>query len=150
MGRYAELQSEVFLKRDMMTRITSTETKEELIHPLVHTYMQNVLDHLGILSQRLDVSLILFFIHSRLSTSVPDMPSSLCAQLVKANLDSVIETYHERANFSASIQANDMSMVTKKFAAFATIILPLTFVTSLWGMNVEVPCMFDIYFGLVV
>ena len=32
-----------------------------------------------------------------------------------------------------------MNRIMKNFSAMATIILPLTFVTSIWGMNVKVP-----------
>lgn len=35
--------------------------------------------------------------------------------------------------------SNQMNKVMKRFSAVATIVIPLTLVSSLWGMNIEVP-----------
>ncbi|XP_049851049.1 uncharacterized protein LOC126324745 [Schistocerca gregaria] len=48
-------------------------------------------------------------------------------------------TYLAKVSIEINMTANEQNDVMKKFSAMATVILPLTFVASLWGMNVYVP-----------
>lgn len=57
----------------------------------------------------------------------------------KETLINLTNAYQARVSIEMSISASEQNQVMKKFSAMATIILPLTFVPSLWGMNVPVP-----------
>jgi magnesium transporter len=57
----------------------------------------------------------------------------------KETLLNLTNAYQARVNIEMNIAATEQNKVMKKFSAMATIILPLTFVPSLWGMNVPVP-----------
>lgn len=53
---------------------------------------------------------------------------------------STLEATHlARVSIEVAKNANKMNQVMKKFSSVATIILPLSFVTSLMGMNIPVP-----------
>jgi Mg2+ and Co2+ transporter CorA len=41
-------------------------------------------------------------------------------------------------DIEVAYSSNRMDSVMKKFGAMTTIMLPLTFITGLWGMNVNV------------
>jgi Mg2+ and Co2+ transporter CorA len=57
----------------------------------------------------------------------------------RETLANVNNTYLARVSIEVSEASNRMNQVMKKFNAMATIVLPLTLVTGLWGMNVPVP-----------
>lgn len=57
----------------------------------------------------------------------------------RETLGNVNNTYLARVSIEVSEASNRMNQVMKKFNAMATIVLPLTLVTGLWGMNVPVP-----------
>lgn len=59
-------------------------------------------------------------------------------------LQSVYDNYKSNLGFQSSLKEQKMNDVMSRFAAFGTILLPLGFVGSLWGMNVIVPglCLF--------
>lgn len=57
----------------------------------------------------------------------------------RETLTNVNNTYLARVSIEVSEASNRMNQVMKKFNAMATIVLPLTLVTGLWGMNVPVP-----------
>ena len=45
-------------------------------------------------------------------------------------------------SLEVAVGANEMNHIIKRFSAVATIVLPLTLVAGLFGMNVEVPGQF--------
>lgn len=57
----------------------------------------------------------------------------------KETLLNLTNAYQARVSIEMNLAAAEQNRVMKKFSAMATIILPLTFVPSLWGMNVPVP-----------
>lgn len=57
----------------------------------------------------------------------------------KETLLNLTNAYQARVSIEMNLAAAEQNQVMKKFSAMATIILPLTFVPSLWGMNVPVP-----------
>jgi magnesium transporter len=57
----------------------------------------------------------------------------------KETLLNLTNAYQARVTIEMNLAASESNRVMKKFSAMATIILPLTFVPSLWGMNVPVP-----------
>lgn len=57
----------------------------------------------------------------------------------KDTLQNLTNAYQARVSIEMSLSASEQNKVMKKFSAMATIILPLTFIPSLWGMNVPVP-----------
>jgi magnesium transporter len=57
----------------------------------------------------------------------------------KDTLQSIASSFISKVSIEMSIQDTEQNIIMKKFSAMATIVLPLTFVTALFGMNVEVP-----------
>jgi magnesium transporter len=60
-------------------------------------------------------------------------------EMAKEQLTHLTNTYLARVSIQMAEVSNQLNGIMKKFNAMATIILPLTFVTGLWGMNVLVP-----------
>lgn len=65
----------------------------------------------------------------------------------RETLSNVNNTYLARVSIEVSEASNRMNHVMKKFNAMATVVLPLTLVTGLWGMNVPVPGQFGLSEG---
>lgn len=59
-------------------------------------------------------------------------------EATKETLSNLNSTYLARVDIEVAYSSNRMDSVMKKFGAMTTIMLPLTFVTGLWGMNVNV------------
>lgn len=113
-----EVMSELFIKQELLMKLTSSNRTlflnlKSQEARTIKTYLGDVLDHILVMNQRVE--------------------------MVSALLDSVISNYHGHIGFQASEKSHDMNKTMKRFAAVATIFLPLTFVSSLWGMNVTVP-----------
>jgi magnesium transporter len=60
-------------------------------------------------------------------------------EMAKEQLTHLTHTYVARVSIGMARDSNQLNDIMKKFNAMATIVLPLTFVTGLWGMNVPVP-----------
>jgi len=60
-------------------------------------------------------------------------------EATKETLSNLNSTYLARVDIEVAYSSNRMDSVMKKFGAMTTIMLPLTFITGLWGMNVTVP-----------
>jgi Mg2+ and Co2+ transporter CorA len=60
-------------------------------------------------------------------------------EATKETLSNLNSTYLARVDIEVAYSSNRMDSVMKKFGAMTTIMLPLTFITGLWGMNVNVP-----------
>jgi hypothetical protein len=56
----------------------------------------------------------------------------------RETLNNLNNTYLARVSIEVAEASNRMNVVMKKFNAIATILLPMTVVTGLWGMNVAV------------
>eukprot|EP01096_Ripella_sp_DP13-Kostka_P002797 TRINITY_DN13896_c0_g1_i1.p1 TRINITY_DN13896_c0_g1~~TRINITY_DN13896_c0_g1_i1.p1 ORF type:complete len:492 (-),score=194.29 TRINITY_DN13896_c0_g1_i1:87-1562(-) len=112
------LASELFQKRELLVRLKSSSRLSAFgVFPeterLLKSYFDDVLDHLVVMFQR------------------SEMESSM--------MESLLVNYHGRIEFQSSQKMHETNRVMKRFSAVATIFLPATFVTSLWGMNVPVP-----------
>lgn len=57
----------------------------------------------------------------------------------KETLQSITSAFLSKVSIEVSLKDKEQNDIMKKFSAMATIILPLTFVTALFGMNVPVP-----------
>jgi len=60
-------------------------------------------------------------------------------ELADARIDAVCETYLAKVSIAVGQASNNMNDIMRRFAAVATLFLPLSFVTSLWGVNIHVP-----------
>jgi magnesium transporter len=54
-------------------------------------------------------------------------------------IGSLESTYLAKVSISVAQSANDVNEIMKKFSSVGTIILPLTYITGLFGMNVPIP-----------
>lgn len=73
-----------------------------------------------------------------------DIADHIAAMLVdleqdKETLSSITSAFLSKVSIEVSLTDKEQNDIMKRFSAMATIILPLTFVTALFGMNVPVP-----------
>lgn len=108
--RYRQL---LWPKRDILLNIVQKDFVTILKTSINIAYFRDVYDHVVMMVQKLDVA-------NELLTSLE-------------------ATCLARASIEVADAANNANSVMKKFSSVATIILPMTFVTSLFGMNVKVP-----------
>lgn len=57
----------------------------------------------------------------------------------KETLMNLISAYQAKVSIDMAMSAQDQNSIMKKFSAMATIVLPISLVPALWGMNVPVP-----------
>lgn len=112
-----EIRSNMFQKKDILQRLTS-KTSIKLIadakqEKILQVYLRDVADHINVMIQRLSTS------------------SEL--------LEGVITNYHGHLSYQAAEKERRMNLLMKRFGAVGTLVLPATFVTSLFGMNVSIP-----------
>lgn len=60
-------------------------------------------------------------------------------EAARETLGNLNNTYLARVSIEVAEASNGMNVVMKKFNAMAAIVLPMTVVTGMWGMNVPVP-----------
>eukprot|EP00475_Leptophrys_vorax_P040127 TRINITY_DN7399_c0_g1_i1.p1 TRINITY_DN7399_c0_g1~~TRINITY_DN7399_c0_g1_i1.p1 ORF type:complete len:629 (+),score=139.20 TRINITY_DN7399_c0_g1_i1:1610-3496(+) len=100
-------------KRDIILSLVQREYLDTLRSKINVAYFRDVYDHLVLMVQQLEVD------HETVST--------------------LEATHLARVSIEMAKTANSMNHVMKKFSSVATIILPLSFITSLMGMNVPIP-----------
>ena len=54
-------------------------------------------------------------------------------------LNNANATYLALISIKMAEGSDQVNLVMKRFSAMATLVIPLTLVSSMWGMNVEVP-----------
>jgi len=106
-----ELRSRLVTKKEILT----TLVKEKIVFVIDYTnlYLRDVLDNLATMLATIDG----------------------CADF----LNNLNQTYLAKVSIEVAEASNRMNDVMKKFSAVATVMLPLTLVAGLWGMNVKVP-----------
>jgi len=97
-------------KRDILVVLTS---EKHVMLRQVKLYMRDILDHIVLMLQQL--------------------------QHAENVLNNVSSTYLALISIKMSESSHKLNEVMKRFSAVATIVIPLTLVSSLWGMNVQVP-----------
>jgi len=105
------LRSQLWNKKDMLISLTSKQYT--FITEDIKVYFRDVMDHCVSMEQRLDIS--------------------------KEILNSVHNTYLARISLEVTKASNNVNFVMKKFSAVATVFIPLSVITGLFGMNVKVP-----------
>merc|ERR1712137_1206798 len=100
-------------KREIVTILSSQVRTSVFVSEGIKIYFRDVLDHLELMIQRLEMA-----------NEMLNNTSSMYLAMI-----------------SIEIAATDQKMneAMKCFGAVATIMLPLTVMTGLWGMNVQVP-----------
>lgn len=109
--RLANMIARLLPKRAILHFLIRRE--DPLIHNTVKIYLRDVLDHVVRMIEKLKIT------------------NSL--------LDSVNQTYLAKVSIAVSKASNDANSIMKAFGAVATVFLPLSFLTGLFGMNVRVP-----------
>jgi len=105
------LRNQVWSKKELLLGLNSKA--DILITDSIKIYLRDVLDHLLSMEQRLDVS--------------------------KEMLNNLHQTYLSRVSLEMAEASNQVNYLMKKFSAVGTVVLPLTLVAGIWGMNVHVP-----------
>jgi Mg2+ and Co2+ transporter CorA len=100
-------------KKDILMSLVQKENFDFLRSQINVAYFRDVYDHLVLMVQKLDAD------HEAI-----------------AGLEA---THLARVSIEVSKVSNSMNQVMKQFSSVATIILPLSFITSLLGMNVPIP-----------
>lgn len=84
-----------------------------IIQPRTVVYMRDILDHIKRMEQFL--------------------------RLTAEHISTISDTYVARLSIDMTTTSNVMNASMQRFAAVATIFLPLTLVSGMWGMNIKVP-----------
>lgn len=107
----AELTIQLIYKRDVLVQLSAE--KQILLQPQTKLYLRDTLDHVVLMLQQLQ--------HSE------DV------------LNNANATYLALISIKMAEGADQVNLVMKRFSAMATLVIPLTLVAGLMGMNVEVP-----------
>jgi len=114
-----QIRGSLLCKREILNTLSSTVKTSAFIEPTTKIYLRDVMDHIVLMIERLD------------------MASEM--------LNNTSSTYLTILSIEIAATDQKMNEIMKCFGAVATIMLPLTVVTGLWGMNVQVPG--NLYFG---
>jgi len=111
--RLTQLRGSLLSKREILSTLASTVRTSVFIKETTKIYFRDVMDHVVLMIQRLDMA-----------NEMLNNTSSLYLAMI-----------------SIEIAATDhkMNEAMKCFGAVVTIVLPLTVITGMWGMNVQVP-----------
>ncbi|MES1907033.1 MAG: hypothetical protein MHM6MM_000231 [Cercozoa sp. M6MM] len=108
-----ELKHRIWPKRSLLLNMAHKECRKKFFADIGAPFLRDAHDHVRFMMQVLDTSL--------------------------QRLDIAQNTFLAKVSIEIAQQGNDMNKVMKAFNTVATIFLPLTFITGLWGMNVPVP-----------
>eukprot|EP00727_Mastigamoeba_balamuthi_P006393 m51a1_g2374 hypothetical protein (344) ;mRNA; f:670072-671216 len=111
--RMAGMVGMLLPKRAILHALTKKGDGTALVGPNVRLYLRDVQDHAVRMLEKLKIS--------------------------NAHLESVNQTYLAKVSIAVGEASNEVNSVMRVFAAVATLFLPLSFMTGLWGMNVTVP-----------
>jgi len=103
-------------KEDIMTIMTTKDY--HLITKEIKIYLNDVKDNIMRMDEKISVS--------------------------KDTLNNLHQTYLARISIEVAEASNQVNGVMKTFSAVATIFIPLNFISSLFGMNVQVPAQNDL------
>jgi len=107
------LRGSLLSKREILTILCSPVKMTLFVDPSTKIYLRDVLDHIVMMIQKLDMT--------------------------NEMLTTTSSTYLTMISIEMAATDSSRNNVTKCFGAVATIGLPLTVITGLWGMNVHVP-----------
>jgi len=105
------LRNQIWSKKELL--LTFNSKSDDFITDDIKFYLRDVLDHLLNMEQRLDVS--------------------------KEMLNNLHQTYLSRISLEMAEAGTQVNYLMKKFSAVGTVVLPLTLIAGIWGMNVHVP-----------
>lgn len=105
------LKSGLFSKKEIFVSLQNFE----LISKHVVVYLQNVVDHVVRSNQKL--------------------------KLARETLRSLNSVYLAKVSIELAVASNEMNVVMRRLAALSAIFLPLTLISGIMGMNVQVPGM---------
>jgi magnesium transporter len=100
-------------KRDILNNLVEREYVSTLKRDLTVAYFRDVYDHVVVMLQKL--------------------------QILSEELTGLEESYLAKVSIGMSEVANDANEVLKQLTIFTAIVVPMTFVAGLFGMNVSIP-----------
>lgn len=110
--KLSSFRQQIWPKRDILQSLVDVDNVEFLRVSHV-AYFRDIYDHVLVMLNKLEMS--------------SDLLSTLES------------TYLAKVSIEVSVISNSMNQVMKRFSSVATVILPLTFLTGLMGMNVTIP-----------
>lgn len=110
-----ELRTTLLSKKEIILSLIG-ETPINFVSVQMRAYLRDVHDHVILLQQKLE--------------------------LAAETLNTLQGVHLGMVSLEVAVGANEMNHIIKRFSAVATIVLPLTLVAGLFGMNVEVPGQF--------
>eukprot|EP00455_Lapot_gusevi_P021612 TRINITY_DN2264_c0_g1_i4.p1 TRINITY_DN2264_c0_g1~~TRINITY_DN2264_c0_g1_i4.p1 ORF type:complete len:196 (+),score=43.96 TRINITY_DN2264_c0_g1_i4:94-681(+) len=111
--RLIELRQTLWPKRDVIMALIDRQWRKQFLTDIRIPYLRDVLDHVVVMLQKLD--------------------------LAREVLDTLQNAYMAKVSIAMAESANYTNHSMQKLSSVATIILPLSFITGLFGMNVTVP-----------
>jgi magnesium transporter len=111
--RLSHMRQRLWSKRDILVSLVSKDW-ETFLSGVQIPYLRDVYDHVVRMLQKLEIA------------------SEL--------LSTLQSTYLSNVSIDTAEASNNVNAVMKTLSSVATIILPLTLVTGMFGMNVTVPC----------
>eukprot|EP01083_Nonionella_stella_P043270 116752_1 len=130
-GRFSIGEHNEFLHRVSRTRQSITYMRERLWPK--HTMVNNLVQPTWRKYLK-DVPVPYF---RDVQDHVSHMLNSL--KLEGENLHNTQTTFLAKVSIEVAASSNEIDHLAKRFGSFATILLPLTLISSMWGMNVRVP-----------
>lgn len=113
--KLSNFTQQLWPKRDILQSLVNAENIDFLTASHL-AYFRDIYDHILVMLNKLQLS---------------------------GDLLSTLESsYYAKISIEVSVTSNKMNQVMKQFNLVATIVLPLSFVTGLFGMNVKVPGQF--------
>jgi Mg2+ and Co2+ transporter CorA len=100
-------------RREVISNLVQSTHESQLQANIKIAYFRDVYDHILMMISAIEITLEL--------------------------LSSLEAGYLARASIEVAVLSYELSDVTKKLGSFATIVLPITFITSIFSMNVFVP-----------
>eukprot|EP00475_Leptophrys_vorax_P029095 TRINITY_DN4246_c0_g2_i2.p1 TRINITY_DN4246_c0_g2~~TRINITY_DN4246_c0_g2_i2.p1 ORF type:complete len:616 (+),score=145.60 TRINITY_DN4246_c0_g2_i2:20-1867(+) len=118
-------------KRDILLNLVQREYVSSFRRELTVAYFRDVYDHVVMMIQKLQIS--------------------------NEVLTSLESTYLAKVSIEMSQSANEVNEVMKKLTLFASIVVPMTFITGVFGMNISIPWetpgddtgTLDAFFGII-
>lgn len=113
-GRISVLKMQLVRKHEILKTLLMDPTDQKVWNlATVKAYMRDVLDHVVAMLVDLEQD--------------------------KETLGSIATSFMARVAIEMALHDREQNAIMKKFSAMATIVMPLTFIGGLWGMNVPVP-----------
>jgi Mg2+ and Co2+ transporter CorA len=100
-------------KRDILLNVVQREYVTSFRRELTVAYFRDVYDHVVMMIQKL--------------------------QIMNEVLTSLEETYLAKISIEMAKTSNEVNDVMKKLTLFASIIVPMTFISGVFGMNISIP-----------